>query len=63
MRDLIFKLRVLRFMVVEATDTWRSTIWSKDPGALYCCDARECLCGGDTIRQAWSWILQNERPA
>lgn len=57
MRDLIFKLRVLRFMVADVVESWRSAIWEKDPDGLFCCDGRECCCGGGTIRDMWEWTL------
>lgn len=55
MGDVIFKLRVLRYLVGAAFYEWRSSVWRKDLDGLYCCDGRECCCGAETVRQLWSW--------
>lgn len=57
MVDIIFKLRVLRVLVSNAAIEWRDSIWKKDLDAQYCCDGRECCCGGETLREMWSWHL------
>lgn len=55
MVDLIFKLRVLRYLLRNAYEEWRDTVWRKDLDSQYCCDGRECCCGGETIQEMWSW--------
>jgi hypothetical protein len=54
---LSFKLRVLRYLLRASFDEWRDTVWRKDPDSQYCCDGRECCCGGETIEEMWSWHL------
>lgn len=65
MNDLAFKLRILSHLLGAAYDEWRDTIWRKDLDSQYCCDGRECCCGGETLREMWSWHLppaQHESP-
>lgn len=59
MADLIFKLRVLRAFVSDAIDNWRELVWSRDLDAAYCCDGRECCCGGETVRQVFSYQVRH----
>ena len=58
MSDLIFKLRVLRFMVGNAYEEWRDSVWRRDLDSTYCCDGRECCCGAETVREMWSWHVR-----
>lgn len=60
MADLIMKLRVLHFMIGNAWSDWKSQIWSKDLDGQSCCDGRECCCGGETIREQWSWFVEKK---
>lgn len=62
MADLSFKLRVLRCLLIAAYQEWRGTVWLRDADAPYCCDGRECCCGGETIREMWSWHLAPNPP-
>lgn len=62
MSDIAFKLRILRVLLANAYEEWRGTIWRKDLDGQYCCDGRECCCGGETIRDMWSWELEPNTP-
>lgn len=53
--DVWFKLRVLWWLLCNAAEQWRSDVWSCELDARYCCDGRECGCGGSTNREIWSW--------
>lgn len=55
MGDLIFKLRILRFMIGGAYDEWRDSVWRRDLDSTYCCDGRECCCAAETVREMWTW--------
>ncbi len=55
MKDLIWKLRVLRVLLGEAFDDWKKNIWAKDPDSYYCCNGRECCCQGSSIRENWDF--------
>lgn len=57
MSDLLFKLRVLKMMLRCSYDEWLADVWKRDLDGLYCCDGRECGCGGDTVRDMWGWHL------
>jgi len=57
MGDLAFKLRVLRFMVCNAYEEWRDSVWRRNLDSPYCCDGRECGCYAETVREMWSWHL------
>ena len=55
MKDLIFKLRILRYLIANAFAEWRTSVWSRDLDSSYCCDGRECGCAASTVREVWSW--------
>ena len=54
MDDRLFKLRILRAFLEEAFTSWRDQLWDRDLDDIYCCDGRECCCGGETIRSVFS---------
>lgn len=58
MRDVAFKLRILSWMLSEAFGEWKSSIWRLELDGNYCCDGRECGCGGQTLREMWSFVHQ-----
>jgi hypothetical protein len=53
MNDALTKLVILRMMLRSTYDEWRQTVWKKDLDGLWCCDGRECCCGGMTRREAF----------
>lgn len=55
MGDVIFKLRILRYLLAGAYEEWRASIWQRDLDSTYCCDGRECVCMATTVRELWSW--------
>lgn len=58
MSDLIFKLRVLRYLLVGAYEEWRDSVWKRGLDSRFCCDGRECGCGASTVREMWGWHLK-----
>lgn len=60
MADLIFKLRVLRYLLRSAFEEWRDSVWRRDLDANYCCDGRECGCAASTVREFWSWHVDDK---
>lgn len=58
MADLLFKIRVLRWFILNAWGDWKEQVWLKDLDSLGCCDGRECCCGGETVREQWTWIAR-----
>lgn len=63
MSNLIFKFRVLYWWMLYAFDDYKSEVWRRDLDDLYCCDGRECCCGGETVRDLWSQVYPHARPA
>lgn len=53
MRNLIDKLRILFIFLADAVNRWEHEILENDIDSPYCCDGRECGCGGTTIREAY----------
>ena len=60
MADMIFKLRVLRYLLSNAYEEWRDSVWNKDLDYPYCCDGRECGCAASTVRELWSWHVKGQ---
>lgn len=58
MKDLIFKLRVLRWMLAGTFDQWKAEVWRCDLDASYCCDGRECGCQASSNREMWGWHIK-----
>lgn len=52
-RGAMTKLALLPGFLSRAFDDWLSLIWESDLDACYCCDGRECGCGGQTTREVW----------
>jgi hypothetical protein len=53
MSDAILKARILFDMLSDAYVGWRRTIRDADLDQYYCCNGRECCCGGATHRDLW----------
>lgn len=60
MSKVALKFRILRRMLGETFNTWQSEVWRRDLDGLYCCDGRECCCGGMTVLDA-HWGFYNDR--
>lgn len=60
MSDALVKLRILWLLAQEAYVGWKASVWSRDLDSLYCCDGRECCCGGMTVREAY-WGTHRDR--
>ena len=57
MTDFIFKLRVLLYVLADAYTNWRNDVWLRELDTRWCCDGRECGCGGSTVREIWGGSL------
>jgi len=53
MKDFILKLKILYRMVMNTYDDWKELIWTHDLDESYCCDGKECGCGGMSIKEIW----------
>lgn len=53
MSDLIDKLKILLVLLHDHYEYWRGNIWRADLDEHYCCDGRDCGCGGATIRELY----------
>lgn len=60
MGNLLFKLRILGYLLRCGFEEWRQDVWRRDLDSSYCCDGRECGCAGSTVRELWSW--RDKRP-
>lgn len=60
MSDLIFKMRVLAYLMRGAWEEWHSSVWQKELDSTYCCDGRECGCAATSVRELWSWHVTKE---
>lgn len=54
MNDAITKLGILWMLIRHTFSDWRRDIWRNDLDTHYCCDGRECGCGGMTWRDVYS---------
>lgn len=53
MSERIEKIGMLWSFLSKAFTEWRDEVWRSDLDAHYCCDGRECGCGGITVRGAY----------
>lgn len=59
MNDIVFKISLLRLFFCQAIDEWRQEIFNRDLDDRYCCDGRECGCGGATVREMYTTDHKN----
>ena len=52
--QILMKLKILYLMLVSAYEGWVSEILHKDLNDNYCCDGRDCSCGGASIKEMWT---------
>lgn len=57
MSDIRLKFLILRAMLREAFDAWRSGYWERSLDEQYCCDGRECGCQGSSLRDVWTFEI------
>ena len=57
--DIIDKLRILRMLMRATFEQWQTEIWPHDLDTRYCCDGRECGCGGSTFREIYMWEVES----
>jgi hypothetical protein len=53
MSQIFRKTRILFYFLVNAVRDWRREVLPRDLDEQYCCDGRECGCGGDTVEQVF----------
>jgi len=46
------KIRLFFLYIMSALWQWKEDVWKMDLDGLYCCDGKECSCGGLTNREA-----------
>ena len=51
--DRLKKIKVLYWMILSTYEAWKEDLWSRDLDDIYCCDGRDCACGGATIEEMW----------
>jgi hypothetical protein len=49
--DILKKLKAFWPYLQMAFESWKSDIWDKDLDELYCCNGKECCCGGLSVRE------------
>lgn len=54
MKDFLIKIEILSQFLSDSFSEWYGYIWKNDLDARYCCDGRECGCGGATIRELYN---------
>jgi hypothetical protein len=66
MVDTIEKLRILALILAstakDSYDFWRREVWNNDLDCSWCCNGKECGCGGQTIRQVFQ-VQKVSKPA
>lgn len=60
-RDALWKLGILRTMLLAALEEWRREIWRRAPDTPYCCSGHECCCEGMTLRALYQSREDEER--
>lgn len=64
MRDAVWKLGVLRRLLLYTFEDWRRDIWQRDPDEHYCCPGDpmidECGCQGVTLREVYTSAVIRE---
>ena len=63
MKDLIFKLKILVFMLMSEYRNWKEYVWEHDLDEYDCCGGNECMCGGQTIRDMWTPCFRKKTTA
>lgn len=53
MNNTLWKIKMLCLFIMGAFEDWKSNIWVRDPDQNYCCDGRECACGGYSVREVF----------
>ena len=53
MRDFFIKMNILYISLFGAYEEWKREIWDRELDENFCCDGRECGCGGESVRDSW----------
>lgn len=56
MKDIFEKLRILWLLLADTCESWHKEVWKTDLDAQFCCDGRECGCGGATVRDIYDSV-------
>ena len=62
MKDWIFKLKVLRWLLADAYEAWQLNVQHSEVDGYDCCNGEMCACQGMTVREAWTRPDQVHRP-
>ena len=58
MKARMQKLKILKSMIFntlqECFGDWKAEVWVKDLDDWDCCNGKECMCGGHTVREKYS---------
>jgi hypothetical protein len=52
-KSFFIKIIILKNLLSVTYGEWKNQVWNNDIGSHFCCDGRECGCGGMTIREAY----------
>jgi len=55
MKDILFKLRILYFLLYDQVQFWKKEIWRQDLDEHFCCNGYMCGCQGITVREEWKY--------
>lgn len=50
---MFIKIKILIMLLQSAFEEWSINIKNEDLDSRYCCDGRECCCGGATKKEFW----------
>lgn len=53
MIQLFRKLKILFGFLTGAFANWKTEVWIRDLDESYCCNGRECGCGGSSVGQVF----------
>ena len=57
MKARIQKLKILKLMIFNTVQDcfgdWKTEVWAKDLYDYNCCNGKECVCGGLTVRERY----------
>lgn len=56
---MLFKVKVLFWLFADTYSCWYKEIWQRDLDEQYCCNGRECGCGGMTIRELYEPVTMD----
>lgn len=61
MKDIFFKFKILYWLILDTCGTWKAEVWKRDLDERFCCDGRDCACGGMTVKDSWECCSKPKR--